>query len=278
MLKRIFFMLSVLLMMLSQTAFAADTYGGYHVPVDIEVNGHFIRCAEKPILLDGTTYIPLRAFSDAVGGSISWNEPEMAAMMEKNGHSFVFYPDKETCLIDGVEKQYPSVLEHNLTFVPVRAVSEVLGYDVLWDSYYLTVKITAPGIEVPEECRDFSYTYDDILYLGKITQIESGSQPFVVKLGIAATVMNRVKSPKFPNSVKDVIFDKKYGVQFPPAHTDKMNLTPSKENIIAAKCALAGVNPIKNSLYFIDTRNASSSWVHNNRPHCVTLHGMAFYQ
>ncbi len=246
--------------------------------MDIELNGNFILCKQKAILQDSTTYLPLRAFSDAVGGTISWNDDEKAATLEHGGHSFVFYPEQNHCLIDGNRENYPSLLYRNLTFIPVRVVSEVLGYDVSWDSFYLTVKLTAPDVTVPEECKDFSYDYEDLLYLGKITQIESGSQHFSVKLGVAGTVVNRVKSPQFPNSVKDVIFDTRYGVQFPPAHTGKIDVTPSRESMIAAKCALNGVNPAQDALYFVDTPYAPSSWVHQNRPHVVTLHDMSFYR
>lgn len=276
--KRIVFLMAIITMLLSATGYAADTYGGYDVPVDIDINGSFIKCAHKPILIDSTTYIPLRAFSDAIGGTILWDETTKGATMQKGGHDFLFYPDKSTCYIDGIEKNYVSVLYENLTFIPVRVVSEVLGYDVQWDDFYLTVKITAPDVEIPEDCKDFSYSYEDVLYLSKITQIESGYQHFQVQLGVAGTVMNRVRSPQFPNSVKGVIFDTKYGVQFPPAHTDKINVTPYKKSVIAAKCVLNGVNVIGNSLYFIDTAYASSSWAHNNRPHYGNLHDMSFYE
>lgn len=153
-----------------------------------------------------------------------------------------------------------------------------MRYDVKWDDFYLTVKITAPNVNVPQSLKDFSYSYDDILYMGKIIQIESGYQPFKVKLGVGGTVMNRVKSSQFPNSVKDVIFDTKYGVQFPPAHTDKFNVTPTKDTIIAAKCVLGGVNVVGNSLYFIGKQNAPSSWAHNNRPHYADIGSMSFYE
>ena len=278
MFKKITVMIAVLMMLLCVNAFAVDTYGGYTVPVDIEINGNFIKCAQKPILIDNSTYIPLRAFSDAVGGIIEWNEAEMSATLNAYGHFFVFYPDRDFCLVDGMKKNYTSVFYNDLTFIPVRAVSEVLGYDVSWDDFYLTVKITAPNVNVPEHLIDYSYTYEDIMYLGKITQVESGYQRFMVKLGVAGTVINRVKSPRFPNSIKDVIFDTKYSVQFPPAHTDKINVTPSKESIIASKCVLNGVNVIGNSLYFVDTAYAPSSWVHNNRPHYITIYDMSFYE
>lgn len=278
MLKKMMLMLLTMAVFFSVTAFAVDMVGGYPVPVDIAVNGDFIKCFKKPIMIDSTTYIPLRAFSDAIRGDISWDDATKAATMTKDGHSFVFYTQTDNCVIDGEETGYTSVLYQNLTFIPVRAVSEVLEYDVEWDDFYLTVKITAPNVEVPDECKDFSYTYDDILYLSKVTQIESGYQHFTVRLGVAGTVVNRVASSQFPNSIKEVIFDTRYGVQFPPAHTDKINVTPSKETVIAAKCALNGGNVVGKALYFIDTKYAASSWAHNNRPHAVTLHDMSFYE
>ena len=276
--KKLLCFLFVMILLTTNTVFSADTYGGYNLPVDIEVNGHFIKCEEKPILISGTTYIPLRAFSDAIGGNISWNETERAAIMEKDGHSFIFCPDDNRCLIDGANAEYDSVLYQNLTFIPVRVISETLGYDVLWDDFYLTVKITAPNTEISEEFREYPYTYEDMLYLSKITQIECGYEPFLVKLGVAGTVMNRVKSSKFPNTVRGVVFDTKYGVQFPPAHTSKIDVMSTKDTMIAAKCALRGVQVVGNSLYFIDTDVASKSWAHNNRPYHSTLHGMNFYE
>ena len=278
MLKKVIAVISGMLILFSVNVFAADTYKGYKIPVDIDINGSFIKCVQKPIIIEGTTYLPLRAFSDAIGGKIDWNSEKNTATMKKSGHTFVFYPGKGYCTIDGKEKKYASLIYKNLTFIPVRAVSEKLGYSVKWDDFYLTVKITAPDIEVPKKSRDTSYSYEDIMFLGKITQIESGYQHFDVQLGVAGTVINRVKSPEFPGTIKDVIFDTKYGTQFPPAHTDKFNKTPSKESIIAAKCVLNGVNIIGNSLYFIDTKYASSSWAHNNRPHYADIYDMSFYE
>ena len=278
MLKKGVVFIVVAIILMCANAFAVSTYGGYNLPIDIDINGSFIKCAQKPIMIDSTTYIPLRAFSDAIGGEVSWDEEEMTATMTKDGHSFSFYIQKNYCLVDGEIKNYTSVIYKDLTFIPVRAVSEVLGYEVLWDDFYLTVKITAHGVEIPENCKDKTYTYEDIIYLAKITHIESGNDYFEVKLGVAGTVVNRVKSPLAPNTVKDVIFDTRYGVQFPPAHTDKINVTPSKDSMIAAKCAISGVNIVGNSLYFIDTKSAPSSWLHNNKKHYITVYDMSFYE
>ena len=92
MLKKMFSFLLVVLMLSSVTAFAIDTYGGYDVPVDIEINGSLIQCDQKPVLIDSTTYIPLRAFSDAIGGTIGWNAEKKKQLWKKGDTAFCFRP------------------------------------------------------------------------------------------------------------------------------------------------------------------------------------------
>ena len=279
MIKKITLLLALVLLLSSLCAYARDTHNGYNYPVDIDVNGSFIKCVEKPILINGTTYIPLRAFADAIGGTTVWNDENATATMQKAGHTFTFFLQEDYSVIDEVTKPHKAVLYNNVTFIPVRAISETLGYDIYWDSSTLTVKITAPDVVVPDNLKDTSYTYEDIYYLGKITQIESGYQHFQVRLGVASTILNRVRSTQFPNTVKDVIFDTRYSTQYPPAHTEKFKtIEPSFDTLFAAKCALHGVNLVGNSMYFVDVPYTEGSWVHNNRPHYVTLHDMAFYE
>lgn len=263
--------------MSSLLVFAVDTYGGYPVQVDIAVNGNFIKCSQKPIMVNNSTYIPLRAFSDAIGASVNWDSGSKTATIKKGGHTFAFYSGADFCYIDGAKKNYKAINYKDLLFIPVRAMATTLGYGVEWDSTYLTVKISASGVSVPEKCKDYSYSYEDMLYLGRIVQSESGSQSFATRLGVANTVMNRVRSNQFPNSVKGVILDTKYGTQFPPAHTSSFNVTPEKSSMIAAKCALNGINNVGNSLYFTSKASAPSSWAHKNRTHYTTIGNICFY-
>ena len=278
MFKKLVITLAFLISLTNFTVLGTDKYNGYQVPIDIEVNGKFIKCAEKPFLENGSTYIPLRAFSNAVNAQIEWNEDTDTAIMIKNGHTFEFCSNNDYCIIDGTKQECHTINYKYLTFIPVRIISETLNYTVEWDNDYFTVKITAPNVTVPEECCDYSYTYEDILYLGKIAMLESGSNGIDMKIGICNTIINRVNSSLFPNSVKDVIFDTNYGVQFPPAHTDRINNTPSTECIIAAKCALNNVNIVGNSLYFISTKAAPSSWAHKNRTYYTTIGNTNFYE
>ncbi|MBR5517654.1 MAG: cell wall hydrolase [Clostridia bacterium] len=278
MFKKIVITLAFLFVMTGTVVFAADQYGGYDLPVDIQVNGDYINCVKKPFLESGSTYIPLRAFSEAIGAQIEWNEEAQTATMIKDGHKFEFCSDNDYCIIDGEKRELSSINREFLTFVPVRVISETLGYGVEWDDYYMTVKITAPDVTVPEESKDFSYTYSDILYLGKIIMLEAGSGTLDTKIAIGNTIVNRVQSSSFPNTIKDVIFDTNYGTQFPPAHTERIEETPSKECVVAAKCALNGVELVGNSLYFISAKAAPKSWAAKNRPYHSTVGNTAFYE
>ncbi|MBQ2966704.1 MAG: cell wall hydrolase [Clostridia bacterium] len=276
--KKIIAVCLMLVMLLSVIPVQAlDTYGGYPLPVDLEVNDSFIRCVQKPVLINNVAYIPLRAFADAIGATIIWDDAEKAATVVKDNHTLVFYLNKDYSLLDGAYG--PGIAIHyGLMFVPARAICDALGYSVEWDGFYYVVDITAPGVTVPEACKDYSYNYDDLLYLGKITHVECGAEPFETRIGIANTVINRVRSPLYPNTIKGAIYDTKHGVQYPPAHTSHMNRTPSVSSMLAAKCALNGVELVGDSVAFVNVKYLSSSWAHNNMQHYVTLGIVAFYR
>ena len=58
----------------------------------------------------------------------------------------------------------------------------------------------------------------DIVYIGKVVQHEAGNQSDLGKRLVADTILNRVESDKFPNTVYEVIMQP--GQYFDPAKTD----------------------------------------------------------
>lgn len=52
----------------------------------------------------------------------------------------------------------------------------------------------------------YSASADDTTLLGALIQAESGNQPYDGKLAVGAVVLNRVKSPRYPNSIREVIY------------------------------------------------------------------------
>lgn len=63
-----------------------------------------------------------------------------------------------------------------------------------------------------------SYTDNDMKYLAAIIFCEAGNQSYAGKVAVGCVVMNRVNSPKFPNTVLGVI---KQPYQFGPVRQGK---------------------------------------------------------
>ena len=51
-----------------------------------------------------------------------------------------------------------------------------------------------------------SYTDQDLDLLARLVTAEAGGEPLEAQVGVAAVVLNRVQSSKFPNSIYDVIY------------------------------------------------------------------------
>lgn len=268
--------LLIIVILLSSTVLAAPVFkvGEYILPVDVCINGQIIKCPQKAFISDGATFVPIRALTDALSLELYWDSSNNSAAIS----TIKIFADDGTITVNG-QKEYnhKAILQNDTLFIPLRFVSEQFGLKVSWDDFYFIAEIDAPAVIVPEACIDYSYNKEDFLWLSRITHIESNSQPLNTQIGVANTVVNRKNSPKYPNTIKGAILDTNYGVQYPPAHTDKINVTPSYLSRVAAKCALNGINTVGNCMFFVPTSQTASSWVANNKTHFVTIGALAFY-
>lgn len=115
----------------------------------------------------------------------------------------------------------------------------------------------APETEVP------SASSDDAYLLACLVYCEAGNQSYEGQLAVANVVLNRVKSPLFPNTISEVIYQ---SGQFSPASSGSLARTlangPTDSCVQAANDALAGNNNVGNYLFFNNfgaPANASSS-------------------
>jgi len=121
------------------------------------------------------------------------------------------------------------------------------------------------------------YTKNDILWLTRLIEAESAGEPFAGKIAVGNVVMNRVESNEFPDNIYDVIFDKKYGIQFQPAANNTIINTPSNDSVIAGNIALRNENIAGESLYFLNPKIATNFWIIKNRIFYKTIYNHDFY-
>ena len=250
-------------------------------PVCITVNSHYIKTDTPAYLKNDYTMVPIRAVSDALcADSVSWNASSETATITKNGTVLSIKNRTKTALVNQkkVQMDTGSVIRNNRLFVPLRFVAETFNVSVSWDKNTYTANLSSPEISVPPKMIESAkYKEDDLYWLSRIVNAESQGEPMEGKIAVANVVLNRVNSPLFDNTIYQVIFDKKYGIQFTPTANGTIYHTPTSESIIAAKRALLGENTAGNSLYFLNPTISTSFWITENRPFYRTIGNHDFY-
>jgi N-acetylmuramoyl-L-alanine amidase len=98
------------------------------------------------------------------------------------------------------------------------------------------------------------------------------------QIAVGNVVLNRVADERFPNSVKEVVFDRRGGVaQFSPTADGRISLTPDEDAELAAKLAFEGYDPVGESLYFINPSACNASWFNSRLTYTATIGDHVFY-
>jgi N-acetylmuramoyl-L-alanine amidase len=93
--------------------------------------------------------------------------------------------------------------------------------------------------------------------LARCVEAEAKAEPYVVKAAVAAVILNRVRSEKFPDTVSGVIFQPD---AFGCVLDGRINSDPSKSAINAARDALNGFDPTNGCLYYFNPAVAEGKW------------------
>ncbi|NMB00795.1 MAG: LysM peptidoglycan-binding domain-containing protein [Firmicutes bacterium] len=121
---------------------------------------------------------------------------------------------------------------------------------------------TLPSVEGGFVLPEGSYTpadLDDIALLARLVFAEARGEPFLGQIAVAAVLLNRVKHPEFPNTVRAAIYQPR---QFEVVSNGTINQTPNNLAYLAVLEALNGEDPTDGSLFFWNPRKVpSSSWV-----------------
>lgn len=163
-------------------------------------------------------------------------------------------------------------------------IKKLLVY-LLMTTILLNAKIMTVSAKDTNTEQTQSYTKSDLKLLACLVQAEASNQSYEGKLAVANVVLNRVNSKKFShvNTIKEVIYDKKWSVQFTvsvngmlsdelKAYSDYSSKA-EKLSIKAAKEALEGENNIGGYLNF--TRY--SSYLAKKHPNHVKIGNHIFF-
>ena len=107
-----------------------------------------------------------------------------------------------------------------------------------------------------------STSNSDLNLLARCVYAEARGETYQGQVAVAAVVLNRVKSPSFPNTIAGVIYQP---YAFSSVNDGQINLTPNKTAISAAQDALNGWDPTYGCLYFYNANTSTSKWIYNRK-------------
>ena len=95
----------------------------------------------SPIIVDNRTLVPVRFISESCGFVVEWNQETMEIKIKSNNKNItmtigskIIYENDKAITID-----VPAQIINERTFIPIRAMSEAIDKNVLWDDRGLIV-------------------------------------------------------------------------------------------------------------------------------------------
>lgn len=111
--------------------------------ITVTIGGQKVEAEDTLIVVNDRVLIPMRAVFEALGAAVAWENEERIATAVQGANTIKIRIGEEWFTKNGVvlEMDVPSIIYHDRTYVPIRAVSEALERTVHWDSLTKTVTI-----------------------------------------------------------------------------------------------------------------------------------------
>ncbi|MBQ8002325.1 MAG: RICIN domain-containing protein [Clostridia bacterium] len=167
--KKLLALLLVLIMALAATPVMADDN------VTVILDGEVIDCRNAageevpPLLIDGTTYLPVRAIANALNLDVQWDDETksvfingVSVLAKKTDVINIFIGGGRFIAKDANGNVVNPILKDGTTYLPVRAIGEAFDKEVTWDGETKTVTLTtkkAPEVVATVISKDKYYVF-----------------------------------------------------------------------------------------------------------------------
>lgn len=98
-----------------------------------------------PVVKNGTTYIPLRYLAEGIGAKVAWNKSAGQVTAMAGNDTLKFWIGKNTVDVNGKTQKIEAtamVDSNGRTLVPLRSITELLGWDVKWNESTGAITLT----------------------------------------------------------------------------------------------------------------------------------------
>ena len=241
------------------------------------VDGEYVSVEVARVQHDGVTYVALAPMAKELDESvqIGWDgssstvtvKSSKLSLSAKVGQLYIQANGRYLYVPEGVQMVGGKVT------VPLSVLVKAFDARLSWDAASGTVVVNRGSGAI--QSGDSYYNQDDLFWLSRIIQAECGNQPLEGRMAVDNVVLNRVKNPAFPNTVKGVLSQKNQFTTWKNGALAKR--TPNATSVIAAKLVLDGgeVESTKGATFF-DSK--SNSWAARNKTCVAVIGNHKFYK
>ena len=144
-------------------------------------------------------------------------------------------------------------------------LNSIFAANEMKESYNTYDKKVEENKETEKEPKEvISITNDELYLLSKLVSSEARGESYEGQVAVAAVVINRVLDSRFPDNIKDVIYQKN---AFSVVNNGEIYKSPTDSAYKAAREALYGSDPTSGAIYFWNPEIATCSWIKTLDPY-----------
>ena len=165
-------------------------------------------------------------------------------------------------------------------YLTAENLSKLFGVEITVSEDGLRADVSTRGVRLLDGGGEYYRGIcddEDLYWLTHIIAAEAGGQPLEGQIGVGNVVLNRVRDERYPNTIKQVIFQRDLGAQFDPADSGSINRSAQEISLIAAYLCLEGYSTVGESLYFVNPDIGNAAWFENNKTFVVRIGDHDFY-
>ncbi|MBB6634258.1 cell wall hydrolase [Cohnella thailandensis] len=251
---------------------SAQTPGSTTVYVDGQ------RVTTSAIMQNGLQLVPA-AFFRGLNASVGWSERYRSAVITTASIQIGFaagerYADYQRAgeaawLRDSLDTR--TTLIGGSAYVPLAYTAKKIGLSVHYDERTRSAVLSTGDSGLVVKAQSTQTSAEELNWLYKITEAEAGGESYAGKVAVAASILNRVASPDWPDTITDTIFQVEYingtaYYQYSPVLDKRIySVTPSQETRSAVQAALNGSDPGLGAVVFYNPDKTDNAWV-RSRP------------
>lgn len=117
--------------------------------VSVIVDNEEVLFDQTPVIVDGSTLVPIRAVFEKAGAEVKWNQETLTATLTRGNYTVDITVGDNVLYKNGTQIALakPAQIINDRVLIPVRAIGEAMDFDVNWDGYHSRVVVSTDGTE-----------------------------------------------------------------------------------------------------------------------------------